>query len=239
MLNNNSENRIIFSADDFGISKLANVNILKMVGMKKLDRVAVMISENLSGDEAEELKRSGVKIDIHLHLVPQNSDYWRGNRLMRESASKRLIFFFANYLTRRTGAQKVALQWAVQIEQFREIFGKNPDGIGSHEYIHYFPPYLKETIKLAQKYGISYFRFGRRDYACSSFVSKAINYLRKFGKKFVLDSNLPTTDYMISFDWHDNLSFLKKLSATDSAEIVFHPEREEELKFLTDLEMQA
>ena len=25
-------------------------------------------------------------------------------------------------------------------EKFKEIFGKNPDGINSHEHVHFFPP---------------------------------------------------------------------------------------------------
>jgi predicted glycoside hydrolase/deacetylase ChbG (UPF0249 family) len=233
------ERKIYFSADDFGISKLANVNILKVLRRGKLDRVAVMISENLSPDEVNELKESGAKLDIHLHLVPKGSDYWRGNRLMRESAAKRLVLFLMNYMTGKFGTQKVALQWTVQIEQFREIFGKNPDGIGSHEYIHYFPPYLKETAKLAHKYEIPFFRFGLSDSQSHSFVSRAINYLRKYGKEHVIASDLTTTDHMESFDWYDNLLFLDKLPPNSSAEVVFHPEREEEMTFLENLKRSS
>ena len=231
------KDNLFFSADDFGISKLANVNILALLEEGKLDRVSVMISENLSPKDVQKLKNSGAKLDIHLHLVKQDSDYWRGNRLMREGIVKRLVCFFLNFVSGKSRPQKVSLRWAVQIEKFREIFGQSPDGIGSHEYIHCFPPYLKETIHLAQKYQIPYLRFGRNDFTCERRpIAQMINWLRKRRKEQVKESGLETTDYMFSFDWFDNLDFLKDLPTQATSEIVFHPERENEYEFLSKRE---
>lgn len=240
MADNRKKDNVFFSADDFGISKLANVNILALLEKGKLDRVAVMISENLSSDDVRKLKNSGAKIDIHLHLVKQGSDYWRGNRLLREGIAKRVFCFFLNFFSGKASPQKVALRWAVQIEKFREIFGKNPDGIGSHEYIHYFPPYLKETIRLAKKYQIPYLRFGINDFTCERRpVAQVINWLRKQTRGQVAESNLETTDHMFSFDWFGNLDFLENLPTKTTVEIVFHPEREDEFEFLAKREIDS
>ncbi|MEI7425598.1 MAG: ChbG/HpnK family deacetylase [Candidatus Moraniibacteriota bacterium] len=235
MLNEETRKKAVFSADDFGISKLANVNILKAVRMGKIDRVEVMISENLNAEEVRELKNSQVKIDIHLHLVDYNSNYWRGDRRLSEGTIKRVIMFLLRYLLGKTVPEKVELQWAIQIEKFEEIFGKAPDGIGSHEYIHFFPPYLRAVIRLSKKYDISFIRFGKTDFEYNNFISKALNLLRKKSLKNIKQTKLNTTDYMTSFDWGYNLDFLNNLPAGSLTEIVFHPEREDELKYLEKL----
>ncbi|MFA5961697.1 MAG: ChbG/HpnK family deacetylase [Parcubacteria group bacterium] len=232
MLDEKNRKKAIFSADDFGISKLANVNILKSLRTGKLDRVEVMISENLSADEVEELKKSGVKLDIHLHLVDYNSSYWRGDRKLKESPIRRAIVFILKYLMGKTSPEKVGLQWAIQIEKFEEIFGQVPDGIGSHEYIHYFPPYLRTVIQLGEKYKIPFVRFGKKEFNSSGPVAKALNWLRKKSLVDMRKTTMYTTDYMVSFDWVNELSFLRNLPAGSLTEVVFHPEREVEFDFL-------
>lgn len=231
-----AKKKAVFSADDFGISKLANANILRIIRTGKLDRVEVMISENLSAEEVEELKKSQVKLDIHLHLVDYNSNYWRGDRRLREGAVKRAAIFLLKYVLGKTAPEKVELQWAIQIEKFEELFGKAPDGIGSHEYIHYFPPYLRAILRLGEKYKISFVRFGRSDFVCDSSVTKVLNWLRKKGREIVKKTAMQTTDYIVSFDWVNNLDFLAKLPKETLTEVVFHPEREEEFNFLEKLQ---
>lgn len=232
MIAENNRKKAIFSADDFGISKLANVNILRSVRAGKLDRVEVMISENLSPDEVRELKNSGVKIDIHLHLVDYNSNYWRGDRRLHEGAIRRAAMFFLKYVFGKTAPEKVELQWAIQIEKFEEIFGQVPDGIGSHEYIHYFPPYLRAVLRLGEKYGIPFVRFGKTEFICDDSVAKVLNWLRKKGLASIQKTTLRTTDRMVSFDWVNDLNFLDKLPEDSVTEVVFHPERQDELDFL-------
>lgn len=235
MLDNETRKKAVFSADDFGISKLANVNILKAVRMGKIDRVEVMISENLNHEEVRELKDSQVKIDIHLHLVDYNSNYWRGDRRLSEGTIKRVVMFSLRYLLGKTIPEKVELQWAIQIEKFEEIFGRTPDGIGSHEYIHFFPPYLRAVIRLGERYKIPFVRFGKTNFEYNNFISKALNWLRKKGLKNIKKTTLKTTDYMTSFDWGNKLDFLNNLPEGSLTEIVFHPEREDELRYLEKL----
>lgn len=228
---------LIISADDFGISKLADVNILALTEAGKIDRVAVMMSPNLNESEAKRLMASGVKIDIHLHLIKSDSDYWTGNRRLKEGAAKRMISFVYNFMTGKSSPEKVALKWAIQIERFREIFGRNPDGIGSHEYIHFFPPYMKAVLKLADKYKIPFVRMGKKNFNGGNLISKILNWQRRKNiKSFMEHKNISTTDYMASLDWFSaNLEdFLKNLPDNGSIEMVCHPEREEELELLKE-----
>jgi len=226
--------RIIISADDFGISKLANVNILDGIRKKAIDRVQIMISDNLSDEEIEELKNSGVKLDIHLHLIRHDSDYWQGDRRLKEQAAKRLVAFALNYLTGRKSSEKVGLQWAIQIEKFRELFGRNPDGIGSHEYIHFFPPYLATVLNLAEKYEIPYIRIGEKGMSFENNISRILDWLRRKNMiRHWKNRNLKTSDFMASFDWIEDWdSFLADLPDDSETEVVFHPEREEEYSFI-------
>ncbi|HAI74549.1 MAG TPA: hypothetical protein DCS28_00750 [Candidatus Moranbacteria bacterium] len=235
MITTETRKKIIISADDFGISKLANANIFRLIKTGKLDRIEIMVSENLNADEIEELKNSHIKLDIHLHLVNYNSDYWRGNRRLKEGVLKRIFLFFWKYATRKTSPEKVELQWAIQIEKFKEIFGRTPDGISAHEYIHYFPPYLKTVIHLSEKYEIPFIRFGRKNFDCENSIAKVLNWLRKKGLLQIEKTNLNTSDFLVSFDWFDKLDFISNLPPETQTEIVFHPEREEELKFLEEL----
>jgi len=225
--------KIIISADDFGISSVANANILSLVRKGKIDRVSVMISENLDDDDVTELKKSGVKIDIHLHLVKYDSDFWKGNRHLYEGAAKRLILFLLNYISGRRSADKVELQWAIQIEKFRELFGRSPDGIGSHEYIHFFPPYMKAVLKLAKKYEIPFVRMGTRSTNHQNNVARILNWQRAENLRLFQISNLKTTDFLVSLDWSPDLvGYIRTLPVGTITEIVCHPEREEELEIL-------
>jgi len=239
-MNQKDREKIIISADDFGISNLANANILRLVREKKIDRVAVMISENLDEEDVRELKNSRVKIDIHLHLVKYDSDYWKGNRRFHEQALKRLIFFVLNYITGRRSSDKVELQWAIQIEKFRELFGKSPDGIGSHEYIHFFPPYMKAVLKLAKKYEIPYVRLGVKSTGHENIIAKILNWLRNRNYSQFKNSNFNSSDYLVSLDWVPSLSaYAESLPENTITELVCHPEREDEFCSLYELRIST
>lgn len=234
MIETKDGKRIVVSADDFGISKLANVRILEGVRKGLIDRVEVMMSENVDEEEVRELKRSGIKLDIHLHLIRHDSDYWQGDRNLKERTAKQLLGFAFNYLTGRKSAGKTRLQWAIQIERFRELFGQDPEGIGSHEYIHFFPPYLKAVLELSDRYGIPYVRIGRSDLGLDSPKARILDLLRQANmRRHFRERSAATSDYMVSFDWIDDWDkFVERLPAGTETEVIFHPEREEEAAFI-------
>ena len=228
---------MIFSADDFGISRVANANILKLAQSGKLDRIEVMMSKNITSEHAEKLLSSGVKIDVHLHLAKEKLDYWQDNpRIIEKGAFKRIFFFLFNFFFGDTRPKIVEKEWEKQILDFKNLFGRNPDGISSHEHIHFFPPYFRKMARLCAKYSISYARLGKKPFAEKNNVCRILNLLRKLDQSKMNWSNLATSDYMISFDWNYDLEKCAGKTASGSeVEIIFHPELENEYSVLEKL----
>jgi len=235
MLDQIDRKKIIFSADDFGVNALASANILQLAKAGKLDRVEVMINASLQKAQALELQATGVKLDIHLHLIDYACDYWQGNRHLERGALKRMLLFVGHYLSGKNSTQKVTARWEDQIKKFKELFGTYPAGIGSHEYIHHFPPYFKIAVGLCEKYKISFLRYGLGNFEHSCLISKILNWLRGQNRQYFKKTNLETSDYLVSFDWTDNLEFITSLPTESRTEVVFHPERAQEFGFLQEL----
>ena len=141
---NSHRHRVAVSADDFGISPHANANALYLIMLGKINRVGVMVHGEILDNEIRELAKSGVKIDIHLDILHK----FNGDRKKRKSTLMRIIEFIAKLISGRISSQKIENEWRLQIEKFREKFGKNPDGINSHEHVHFFPPFFKIALKL-------------------------------------------------------------------------------------------
>ncbi|MFZ2975636.1 MAG: ChbG/HpnK family deacetylase [Candidatus Moraniibacteriota bacterium] len=238
-------NNLIISADDFGISEKANRAILELAREKKIDRVAVMMGGKISKDEAKDLLESGVKIDIHLHLLEKDF-FDKKEKKSKDGTNKRIAIFLLDFLTGWYGSAKVKIIWKKQIEEFKNIFGRYPDGINSHEHIHFFPPLFKTALKIKEEFKISYIRLGK------------LKHRGKFGKTvFILDKlrlmnfrrnlifftplgiarsypfELNTSDFLVSFDWIKNEEeFFENLIEKTQTELVFHPERKNEYDFL-------
>ncbi|HEX8974626.1 MAG TPA: ChbG/HpnK family deacetylase [Patescibacteria group bacterium] len=218
---NSHRSRISVAADDFGVSPRANRNILYLVDLGKLDRVSVMVHGQISEKEVDELMRSGVKIDIHLDILNEFHD----NRRKRTSSSKRVLEFITDILTRKLSSKKVAADWKNQIEKFHDIFGKYPDGINSHEHVHFFPPFFKIALAMQNDYSIPYIRFGDSvSMPHHTMVAHILHWLRIINMKACLRSGCVSSNSLISLDWIKNVDkFLNNLPE-GTLEIACHPE---------------
>lgn len=219
---------LIITADDFGKSELANENILKLARLGKLDRVSVMADGDFAAGEVEELIATGVKLDVHFELAWQKKR--RGK--MKDSTLKQGIIFLVNHF--RSGQRKkIRKEWENQIEKFREIFGRYPEGINSHEYIHFFPVYFKIALDFAKQFGIPNIRFAK-----SGFLGKrnsahlVLNSLCRWNKNYFFDSKLDSSDFFVSLDWVSDMEKFVKNLPEGKTEIACHPEREEELEMI-------
>ena len=238
-------NNLIISADDFGISEQANRAILKLAREKKIDRVAVMIGGKISKNEVKDLLESGVKIDIHLHLLGHDF-FAKREKESRDGTIKRIAIFLIDFLTGRYGQAKVKIIWKKQIEIFKEIFGCYPDGINSHEHIHFFPPFFKTVLKIKEEYKTEYLRLGKLKYFQKfGSISFILNKLRliNFRRNLIFFTplgiarsypfELNTSDFLVSFDWiKDEEKFFENLVEKTQTELIFHPERDREYEFL-------
>jgi len=235
--------RLIVSADDFGHNSTANKNILALAEQGHLDRVAVMVRGGISPDEIRRLLETGVALDVHLDIpdlaVPKKGVFGRSS------------FFLWQYFSGRLSAQKIGSDWAAQIELFQNMFGRSPDGLNSHQHVHFFPPYLKQSIALAQKFNISFLRFGKESILVRhGMISLILRLLRKIERHSFLSSNLESADFLMSLDWiypvksrHGRAAFggfnrvknpqdfLRHL-VPGTTEVVCHPERKEEFEII-------
>ncbi|MFA6973561.1 MAG: ChbG/HpnK family deacetylase [Parcubacteria group bacterium] len=229
--------KIIISADDFGISAKANANTLALIEQKKIDRVEIMMSRNITAEHVGVLLSSGIKLDIHLHLAKAELDFWQNNpREMKTGAVKRIFLFLSHYFFGEKRPRVVEKEWAGQIQDFRNIFGRNPDGISSHEHIHFFPTYFRVAVRLAQKYEIPYVRFGKFWLQVKNNICLILNLLRKVSRPFFRKTKLETADFMVSFDWFLGSKALLEHCPDDRiTEVIFHPEKDSEFEVLSRL----
>lgn len=219
---------IVVSADDFGLSARANRNILYLVSLGKIDRVAVMADGFITENEIRELVRSGVKLDIHLALRPSFADGKDGR-----SIAARIFNFLKDYLLGEYRTDEVSRGWKRQIEKFHALFGKYPDGINSHEHVHFFPPFFKLAIRLQEEYPIPYLRFGNESVRTQkNKTGFVLALLRKMDLGRFRASSFASSDHLASLDWITDLeAFLDNLGS-GSTEIVCHPHRAEEFVLL-------
>jgi predicted glycoside hydrolase/deacetylase ChbG (UPF0249 family) len=228
---------LIITADDFGKNELANRNILKLAKAGKLDRVSVMADGVFAPGEIEELKNTGVKLDIHFELVWQK----RRRNLLSDKALRQTAVFFANYIygdwpvpeNPRSGKKSVEKEWKYQIENFTKMFGRTPDGISSHEHSHFFPAYFGVAVDLANHNDISFIRFGKKGFWGKGNPKKIIlGILRWIDSKKFFKSKLDSADFFTSLDWAGNMNEFLKNIPDGKTEMACHPERKEELELI-------
>ena len=219
------------TADDYGIRKTAEP-ILHLAKKGKLDRVAVMI-RYVSKEEAEALLKTGAKIDIHLELI----HILKSGNEMYDSALKRSINFSWRYMLRVVTSNKVEKEWESQIEHFRTLFGRLPDGLDSHEHLHYFPPFLHVCMSLAEKYHIPFVRFGRKGllpHLHHSLSGKILSFFWLQTHTFFATTKKNTTDYAVSLDWFPDREVLLQNVPEGTIELVTHPERKEDYQAILE-----
>lgn len=216
--------RILVSADDFGLSKRANRNILFLLQMGKIDRVSIFAEGEYGPEEIAALSRSGAKLDLHLKLPHDSSD--AKNFLLR--ISRFLIF-----ACRKKPSLEIRQEWERQIRIFQKRFGRLPDGLTSHEHVHFFPPYLSSVLALAKENTIPFVRFGKEGILFAPrAVSLTLRLLNLLGRKKFIQSATVSSAYLASLDWYKNPSKLLDEPRSGVVELVCHPERAEEFTIL-------
>ena len=195
------------------------------------------MSKNIGANHVEILLESGVKLDIHLHLAKEKIDFWQNNpRRLETGAIKRIISFLFHYFFGETRPKIVEEEWENQIQAFQKLFGKNPDGISSHEHIHFFPAYFRVIVRLSLKFNIPYIRFGKNSSKEKNNICLILNTLRRINYRCFKKSKLNSSDLMVSFDWIKDFSnFLKNIPTDKKVEIIFHPEINREFEILKKL----
>lgn len=223
-------NHFVLTADDYGI-RTTSEPILALARAGKLDRVAVM-SRYVSQEEAQAILATGVKLDVHLELIGLMG---RGDRL-GDGTFFRALSFLSRFLEGSFRQSIVKREWQEQIEKFRQVFGRLPDGLNSHEHIHYFPSFFPVCLALAEKYGIPYVRFGKRGILSPrrrSLIGLILRPLWQFDREKFVRSGLSTSDYVVDLNWIKSFDHLvESLPHTGKVEFIVHPEQPDEGSFI-------
>ncbi len=216
---------IIITADDFGLNVQTNQNILYLLSLGKINRVAVMTHGQISSAEVEQLIKSQVKLDIHLDILHEFDE----SKAKRSGAIGRGIDFCLKIVTRKLTVKKVSADWENQIELFRKLFGKNPDGINSHEHVHLFPPFFKIALNLRDKYTIPYIRFGDSVFMPHhNAISYILHFLRKINLSTCTKRSCVSSGSLVSLDWIDDVEAFLANIPEGTTEIACHPELDED-----------
>jgi len=220
-----NRDKLYVSADDFGISPRANRNILYLLDLGKIDRVAVMVRGSISPSEKDRLLRSGVKLDIHLDILHELDQ----DRKKRSGALSRSFGFMGKILIGKVSPKNVQADWNSQILRFKEIFEKNPDGMNSHEHVHFYPPFFNIMLILQNIYSIPYIRFGDSvDTKHHTVVAHILHWLHLLNQHAWAKNGCVSSNSLISLDWIDDMdAFLEKLPK-GTTEIACHPEKAED-----------
>lgn len=228
-----AKERLILSADDYGIRDTAR-QILPLAESGKLQRVAVMVNY-CRPEDAKRLLSTGVSIDIHLDLIGLMG---RGTDPGQGTAGRGLHFIVRRFLG-FLPADAVEAEWRRQIGRFRELFGRLPDGLNSHEHVHFFPSFFDRLVALAHEFHVPYLRLGQSGMLLSfhhSAIGHVLARLASRNRRRFEKAGLATSTYLVSLDWVRNkepfFQALSKLSAEESVELVVHPERAEERRFI-------
>jgi predicted glycoside hydrolase/deacetylase ChbG (UPF0249 family) len=230
MTRNIRENFIV-TADDYGIRQTAEP-ILRLAHEGKVDRVAVLI-HYVSPDQAQALLRSGVKIDLHLELIGLLKS---GTKVRENPVSRGLNFCFRYYLG-FLSEKRVRQEWQTQIERFQELFGRVPDGLNSHEHLHFFPKFSRVFVELAKQHHISFLRFGRKGILLPqnfTLTGKILDMLWKRARHLYSDTTWETSEYVVSLDWLLDFDAFSRQLPEGTIELVVHPEREEDYRTLLE-----
>lgn len=225
--------RLILSADDYGIRDTVR-RILPLAAAGKLHRVAVM-ARYCSKEDAARLLATGVKIDLHLDLI---SLLGRG-AVPGHGTLRRGLHFVVRHFLGYIPASTVETEWRAQIKRFHELFGRAPDGLNSHEHVHFFPSFFRSLLALAHESRIPYVRFGQRGMLLSlhhAAIGHVLHSLARTDHRRFTAAGLATSTYLVSLDWvHGKERFFRALDLLPTevtVELVVHPEREAEFAFI-------
>jgi len=224
--------KLIIAADDYGIRETSKP-ILDLAEKGLLDRVAVF-PELVASDDMRALLATGVAIDIHLelmHLLKSGYEDTGG-------AFSRGMNFLIRRIFGRVNKEKARTEWRRQIVLFRERFGRLPDGLNSHEHVHYFPEFFPVVAELAREFGIGYVRLGKNGIIKGSqgkLTAGILASCARSDRKLLFANERESSEWVTSFDWFaDQDEFMSIISKPEysNIEVVFHPERLDEKQAL-------
>ncbi|MGL4848448.1 MAG: chitin disaccharide deacetylase [Clostridium sp.] len=146
--------KIIFNADDFGLTEGVNLGIIK--GFKKgiVKSTTLMVNMGYAKHAVELAKQNpGLGVGVHLTVTAGRPIIEKKTSLLDENNNfynKDLLYDY----TVEFEVEDLYNEWKAQIEKFIEMVGEKPTHLDSHHHIHLIPKYLDVALRLANEYEI-------------------------------------------------------------------------------------
>ncbi len=175
--------KLIFNADDYGITDAVSAAICDLMSRSEtLKSTTVMInllSAASLGLAKETLsKRGGLSFGLHFNLTngrpvasadkvktlinPQNGEFLKFKDLVLSLAAEKIE------------PSHIEIEFAAQMDLFRESFGFAPSHIDSHKHMHSMPQIFNIVVKNIAKYDVSRLRLTENIQAPELFISQGI-----------------------------------------------------------------
>ncbi len=229
--------KLNFYADDFGLLPQGDEAILELLGQGRLQGTSVLLA-GLTEPELEKLKALkralGIRIGLHLDarkILDQKGDIADEEKLSFILKSGWRLAFSRNL------RNSVRAAWRNQIVEFKRRFGFLPDQLEAHQHLNFHPFLFGDICQLAQEYGITGIRGGRRALPAKYWIRSPkaimINSLLGWDRLFTRGCRYGfmgrTTDSILSIDWifprFDAEKVRRMLPEISGyrVEVIFHP----------------
>lgn len=146
--------RLIFNADDFGLTEGVNLGILKAFTNGVVRSTTLMVNMPFAKDAVEIAKQNPeLGVGVHLTITAGSPILNKKNSLLDAEGkfhNKDLLYDY----TVELDTEELYEEWKAQIEKFIELMKVKPTHIDSHHHIHLIPKYLEVAVKLAEEYDI-------------------------------------------------------------------------------------
>lgn len=146
--------RLIFNADDFGLTEGVNLGILKAFRDGVVRSTTLMVNMPFAKDAVKIAKQNPeLGVGVHLTITAGSPVLNKKNSLLDAEGkfhNKDLLYDY----TVELDTEELYDEWKAQIEKFIQLMKDKPTHIDSHHHIHLVPKYMEVALKLAEEYNI-------------------------------------------------------------------------------------
>ncbi|HEX7389526.1 MAG TPA: hopanoid biosynthesis-associated protein HpnK [Acidiphilium sp.] len=234
-----ARSRVVFSADDFGLSESVNeaVEIAHRDGV--LTQASLMVAGPAAADAVARAKRLP-DLRVGLHLVVVEGDSVLGHRSLphitgpdgrfgSDQVARGFRYFFSP-----SARRELALEIRAQFEGYRAT-GLALHHADSHKHMHMHPVVVKLMIEIGQEFGLDQIRVPAEPpavlTACGETPGPGAHALYRWAstlRRRTRQAGLSSTDHVFGIAWSGDMTEkkLRRLLAQlpdGSSEIYFHP----------------
>ena len=153
--------KVIFNADDFGLTAGVNHGIIAAF-KKGLLTSTSLIASGEAAEEAMDLALRNPGLDTGIHLVLTDEPPLLSTEVLSIMDSRNGLLpsrnrLLRSILTRKIDYKKVAREWCAQVEKPLGR-GIKISHIDSHQFVHLFPGLCHVCLEIAQRYRIPFIR---------------------------------------------------------------------------------